>query len=410
MTEAAPRRLFPAFDAPGFRWFYLSGICWFWGRWGVAFIAAYHINDVTDSPRLVQLTGTSIWAPMLLGGVIGGVIADRYNKVNIVRAQFLLMIPVTLTFGLLERSGDLETWMVFPLLVATGIAWVSDMTSRRALVVDIVGSGRLDNAVALESTSQSSGMVVGNLLGGAMVAVLGVGEGFLVLSCLFTVSFALFMRLPSSVASPPKMTASRPLRELKEGFSLVKTNVGLRSILGVTTIANLFFFAYFPAIQRVGDRLDISAGQIGLLASCTGFGMMTAAVIIATVRPRRNGRLYVTGISFAMLMLIPFALANSLPLAMAALYIASVGSGMFGATQSVLVLNIAGPDVRGRAMGLLGMSIGALPVGSTVLGEIAERHGVATAIVVMTCTGFVALMLWTSTHRQVLAMQRVVED
>ena len=409
MTSAARRRLFPAFDAPGFRWFYLSGICWFWGRWGVAFIAAYHINEVTDSPRLVQLTGTSIWAPMLLGGVIGGVIADRYNKVKIVRGQFLLMIPVTLALGLFERAGNLETWMVFPLLVTSGFAWVSDMTSRRALVVDIVGAARLDNAVALESTSQSSGMVVGNLLGGAMVALLGVGEGFLVLSCLFIVSLMFFLRLPPSVATPPKMTASRPLRELKEGFALAKTNVGLRSILGVTIIANLFFFAYFPAIQRVGDRLEISASQIGLLASCTGFGMMPAAVIIATLRPRRNGRLYVAGMSFAMLMLIPFALANSLPLAMAALYVASVGSGMFGATQSVLVLNVASPEVRGRAMGLLGMSIGALPVGSTILGEIAERHGVTTAIITMTCTGFVALMLWTSSHRQVIAMQRVVE-
>ena len=354
----------------------------------------------------MQLTGTSIWAPMLLGGVVGGVIADRYNKVKIVRGQFMLMIPVTVTLGLLERSGNLETWMVYPLLVATGFAWVSDMTSRRSLVVDIVGTERLDNAVALESTSQSSGMVVGNLLGGAMVALLGVGEGFLVLGCLFSVSLILFLRLPTSVASPPKTTRPRPLAELKEGFALVRTNAGLRSILGVTTIANLFFFAYFPAIQRVGDRLDASAGQVGLLASTTGFGMMTAAVIIATVRPRRNGRLYVAGMSFAMLMLIPFALANSLPTAIAALYIASVGSGMFGATQSVLVLNVAGPEVRGRAMGLLGMSIGALPIGSTILGEIAERRGVATAIVTMTCVGFVSLVLWTSTHRQVIAMQR----
>jgi predicted MFS family arabinose efflux permease len=402
-STAAPR-LLTAFEAPGFRAFYLSGICWFWGRWGTAFLAAYYINQATDSPRLVQLTGTSIWGPMLLGGVAGGVIADRYHRVKIVRLQLFVMIPATALIGVLEVTERLEPWMVYPVLIVAGFAWVVDMTSRRSLLMDIVGPTRLDNAVALESTSQASGMVVGNLLGGVMVAALGVGEGFLVLSALFAAAFLMFLNVPKSFGQANKQGAIRPLTQLKEGFALLRTNRGLLSILGVTMIANLFFFAYFPAIQRVGDKLDISAGQVGLLAASTGFGMMTAALLIAALRPRRNGVFYVVGISFAMLMLVPFALATSLPMAMGALYIASVGSGMFGATQSVLVLNLVDPAVRGRAMGLLGMAIGALPVGSTMLGELAERWGVSTAIVVMTLSGFALLMMWVSTHRDVIFM------
>lgn len=398
------RPLFPAFDVADYRWYFLSGICWTWARWGLAFLAAFHINEVTDSPRLVQLTGTASWGPMLLGGVVGGVIADRYHRVLIVRVQLLVMVPVAAALGGLELAGRLEVWMVYPLLVVAGLAWVTDMTSRRSLVIDIVGPERLDNAVALDSTSQSSGMIVGNLLGGAMVAALGVGGAFLVLAGLFAAAVCLFWLVPTTYGRPRAVDAAGPLAELRAGAALARRSRPLRGILGVTVIANLFFFGYFPAVQRVGDRLDASPGQIGLLAATTGFGMITAALVIAVARPRRNGRLYVGGMLFAMVMLVAFGQAGSLAVAIAALYVASIGSGFFGATQSALVLSVVDPAVRGRAMGLLGTAIGALPVGSLILGELAELWGIATALTVMTLTGFVALVAWVSVYREVAAM------
>ena len=78
------------------------------------------------------------------------------------------------------------------------------------------------------------------------------------------------------------------------------------------------------------------------------------------------------------------------------------------ATVNVGVTTV-GSDMRGRAMGLLSMAIGALPIGTFLLGEIAEIYGAPAAVVVMASTGLVLLILWVSTHPELLAMGRSVD-
>ena len=134
--------------------------------------------------------------------------------------------------------------------------------------------------------------------------------------------------------------------------------------------------------------------------------MMTGSFIIGMWEPRHRGIAYIGGVAFGMVMLMPFATSNSVPMAAGALFVAATGSGFFAATQSTLVLTTVDRDMRGRAMGLLSMAIGALPIGTLLLGEIAERVGAPAAVVLMASSGLVLLFLWVSTHQEVLTMGR----
>ena len=362
---------------------------------------------MTDSPRMVQLTGTTMWAPLLLGGALGGVFADRFDRLRTIQWQLAALVPMVVLVGLLEITGQLSVWMIYPFLLFAGIGWVGDMTSRRALVFEVVGTQRLDNAMAYEAFALASGVAVGNLIGGSVAQSFGVGEAFFVVAGLLLVGFITLHWVPKNNAgtqsSRPK---SSTFTELRAGLSLARTNLGLRSILGVTFLANFFLFSYFPAVQRIGDRIGATPSQIGLIAAMTGFGMMTGSFIIGLWEPKRRGLVYIGGVAFGMTMLIPFAMSGSVAMAASALFIAAVGSGFFGATQSTLVLTTVDSDMRGRAMGLLSMAIGALPVGTFLLGEIAERLGASSAVVLMALSGLICLIAWVSTHREVLRMGR----
>ena len=57
-------------------------------------------------------------------------------------------------------------------------------------------------------------------------------------------------------------------------------------------------------------------------------------------------------------------------------------------------------------MGLLSMAIGALPIGTFLLGEIAEQIGASSAVVTMAVSGLLLLGVWVVTHREVLGMRR----
>jgi len=352
-----------------------------------------------------------MWAPLLLGGALGGVFADRFDRLRTVQWQLALLIPMVLLVGSLESSDRLSVWMIYPFLLASGIGWVGDMTSRRALVFELVGTDRVDNAMAYEAFTLASGVAVGNLIGGSVAQRFGIGEAFFVVAALLLVGLVCLHWVPrdNSVKRPSRSNSST-LAELKEGLLLARTNSGLRSILGITFIANFFLFSYFPAVQRIGDRIGATPSQIGLIAAMTGFGMMAGSFIIGLWEPDRRGLVYICGVAFGMVMLVPFATSSSVFMAASALFVAAIGSGFFGATQSTLVLTVVGADMRGRAMGLLSMAIGALPVGTFLLGEIAEQLGASSAVVAMAVSGLLLLGVWITRHGEVLAMRRSADS
>ena len=407
-AKLGSRRDRSALAVRGFVPLLFAGMCWHWARWGIAFLSAFWVNDVTDSPRMVQLTGTTMWAPLLLGGALGGVMADRFDRLRTVRLQLALLVPVVVVVGVLELKDSLQLWVIYPFLLLAGVGWVGDMTSRRALVFELVGNQRLDNAMAYESFALATGVAVGNLIGGSVAQSFGVGEGFLVVAGLLMIGLVALNWVPRNKApqTAPRQNVASVGDELRAGLSLFRTNKGLRSILGITFIANFFLFAYFPAVQRIGDRIGASPSQIGLIAAMTGFGMMVGSLAIGLWEPKRRGLVYVGGVAFGMTMLIPFATSTSVSTAAVALFLATMGSGFFAATQSTLVLTTVDINMRGRAMGLLSMAIGALPIGTFLLGEIAERVGASRAVVFMASTGLVSLGLWLLGHREVLAMGR----
>ena len=390
------------FSAKGFAPLWLSGLCWHWSRWAIAFLAGYHVNVVTGSPRLVQLTGTVMWAPLLLGGAIGGVISDRFDRRRTVRWQTALLIPCVVIVGLGERAGQLGLWLLYPFLLFAGVGWVVDMTSRRALLLDIVGPQRIGGAMAWETMALASGLAAGQLLGGIITGRAGVGTAFLGIGGVLCVALVLLMWVPSVPRVAAEGPRSSVSAELRAGLRLARTNRGLLSILGVTVMANFFMFAYFPAVQLIGKEVDATASQIGLIGSMTGFGMITSSFITSVASARRWGILYVGGVFVTMAMLIVWALSPNVTFAVVTLFVASCGSGLFAATQSTLVLTVVPEEMRGRAMGLLSMAIGALPIGTYVLGEVAQALGPRTAVIAMASMGFVALTLWLIVRPEVV--------
>lgn len=393
-----------AFGARHFGFVWFSGLVWHMCRWGVAFLGTYLLNDMTGSPRLVQLAGTTLYAPLLVGGVIGGVVSDRFNRLNTVRSQMLLLVPLAAGIGLLVRADRISVWMIYVFMFVVGLGWVSDMTSRRALVFDLVGDDRLDNAMAMESVSLSLGMVLGALVGGYAVEAVGVGSSYLVIGALSLAGFIAL--LPVKVPERRRLSSSTsPVRDLIEGVKMARRNRALVSILGITVIANFFQFNYFPIIPALAEDLGAGPFMVGLLAAGTGIGMMTGSLVFARVRPGRRGRVYVGGVTMGMIFLIPFALSNNYGLSFVAIIGSGFGSGLFASTQSTLVMNSVTEEMRGRALGLLSMAIGALPVGMYALGELAEAVDVGPAILASAFTGLVVLTVWLRRHGDVLAME-----
>ena len=391
------------FRVPSFGLIWLSGLIWHLSRWGVSFLGSVVVNDLTHSPRLVQLTGSLLYAPLLVGGVLGGLVSDRFDRLRTVRLQLGVIVPLTVAIGALASAGRLEVWMLYLYMFMVGIGWVTDMTSRRAMVFDIVGPQRMGNAMALESLSLSSGAVIGPLVGGTALKAIGTGPSYYVVAVMVALAFVVLapVRAPALVVTDRPTAPAHPIRDLREGVRVLRSSRGVMSILGVTAIANFFLFAYTPLVPVVAQRLGAEAFMVGLLAAASGMGMMTGSLLVARLQPVRRGLVYVSGVAFAMVLLFGFALADTYWLSFAILVLVGVGGGLFGSTQSALVMAESPEHLRGRALGLLSMAIGALPVGMYVLGEVAQHVGIAEALAVHVGIGLVLHLAWISRRPEV---------
>lgn len=393
---------FASLRAPHFPKVYAAGWIWNIARWALSFLGAYTANRLTGSPRLVQLTGTFMWGPLLFAGLIGGAVSDRFDRRRTVLVQLAVMVPLTTLMGVLALGDALQVWMIYLFMVAVGVGWVVDMTVRRAMIGDLVGPEHVNGAMALEMLSSAAGMAIGALVGGSVIQALGVGQAYLVVVGGLLVALAVMARVPSTPSSrrgerPPPFFAT-----VAEGFRMLPTNLTLVSILGVTVLVDFFHFSFVPIVQVIGKRVDASPSAIGAISAATGIGMMIGSYWVAARQPHR-GRAYVYGSMASCVLLLGLAIVASYPIILVSALGAGVTMGLFGSTQIALAITSCTPEMRGRAMGLLSMAIGALPVGMYALGELAQALGAPTALVIFNLSGLVGLIAWVKLRPEVLS-------
>jgi predicted MFS family arabinose efflux permease len=385
---------FAAREVPHYTALWFSG--WFWNltRWMALFLGSFLVNDLSDSVFLVQLVGVAFFAPMFLGGILAGVLADRFDRRRTILWQLVYLIPIAVLMGVLAIAGLVETWMAYPFVFAVGFGGVIDITSRRALIYDLVGEARSTNALALETVSISTGNILGASLGGAMINFIGIGEAFLLIGAFYLAAFALLLTVPSPPHDSRRRSTRSAFHEVRLGIAYTRRNQTLISMLGITVIINMFFFPFLPLFPVFADRLEVNALLAGILASSMGIGMFLGAIGLAAWTGLHRGRAYAGGSAIALIFLTIFALMNSYPAALVTMIIAGVGMAGFSTMQSLLSMAASAPRMRGRAMGMLSMAIGALPFGMLALGGLAQAIGTEEAVTAGAVAGLIALALW----------------
>ena len=358
---------------------------------------------------MVQLAGVALWSPLLLGGVVGGWVSDRFDRRRIVIGQFFVTIPGLVILGWIEISGRLQLWMIYPVLFVTGVGWVFDMVGRRVIIYDVVGTEKIDNALALESSGTAVALAFGALAGGSLIQAAGVGWALVVMGALQVISLTTFSMVPA-ITQRNQSAAAAGVSALIEGVKMLRTEKSLLSILGVTAFVNFFFFSSSPLLQVVGGKFGVGPALLGLLAAMLGIGMFVGSLGVARYKPQRRGLIYVVGSYIAFTFMVGFALLPwYLPSAMF-LAFAAVGMGFFGSTQAILVMDAVSEERRGRALGLLSSAIGVLPLGMLAVGEIAEVFGASAAVTISVLSGAVLMTLFLRVRPESIYQRQQSEE
>ena len=362
-------------------------------RWMEQLVLSWLIWHVTRSPLPLALVLVFNNLPRPLCSPFAGLLADRLSRRRIlIVAQFLNTFTALGVLGLLIL-GRIQPWQVFLAVSLQGVVRSFEDPSRRTAILDLVGAGRLVNALSLDVLNNTIGKMLGPLLGGVLIETVGFPGAYGCVLAIHAANLGLMTRLripPSQGARSREPVWS----SLAVAVRYVLQSPMLRGLLYVTMVMNALAFPIRQFIPAIGsESLGVGAGLVGLLAAAESFGQLAGAGVIACTRHLRyHGRVFVGGSVIVLLMVLLFVQAPWYALAFALLAMGGCGQAGFSTMQSTIAMLVTPPTMRGRMMGLLSVCIGAAtPLGTLEIGMLAAAFTVQHAIALNALVGLLLL-------------------
>ncbi len=394
-TQTYSRSTFHAFENKSFRLLWPANFFSYVSRWMQMTLLSWLVLEITDSAFLVALVGFFAMIPLLLLGIVGGILADRVERrkllINLQLFNFLSVLIFTLL--LFFNFDAIRPWHAYIVILTTGTSWALDMPSRRSLMHDLLGRQGLTNAVAIDSMGMHASRMSGPALAGILIKLTGVPGGYIVISLFYMISISLlwFLALPQTQAK--HRNSQNMIRNLLEGLKYVKGNRTILAAILVTILLNLLLFPYqqlVPVIAR--DILSVGPALMGLLLAAEGLGALAGAVLIASAaNMTHHGRIYVGGSMIGLVGLLAFSFSQWYSISFIIMLIMGLGTAGFGTMQATIVMLAAKEDMRGRSLGVITIAIGAGPIGSLIVGTVADATNVPFAIGLNASIGIVLL-------------------
>ena len=356
---------------------------WWQGMWMEQLVLGWMALDLTDSAWWVALVGFFRSLPLLFVGLFGTAVTDRFKRRSLVAVLQLLNTTGIFLLVLLLWLGRLEYWHIVAVSFVNGAGWGLDWPTRRALIPDLVGMGRVVDAMVLENSIQSLTRVSGPLVAGLLLAMLG-NLGSLLMLCIMgaTALFILLGMKTDSQAPTAPRGFGPSLHRMREGLAYVQRQRRILGVLLITVAMNVWAFPFLtllPVFAR--DVLHQGPFGLGLLGSANGMGSCLGLVVIHLGRKVWSNEMLFTGGSIlSCLGLVCFAASTSFYLSMVLLFIGGIGQAGFSIMQSGIILVEAIEEMRGRAMGTLVLAIGAGPFGRLQAGGMAQIWGAPLAV------------------------------
>jgi len=371
------------------------------GTWGQRVAQDWLVLELSGNSGIALGITTGLqFLPVLLFGLYGGVLADRYDKRRLLLGAQAAMGVLALVLAVLDLTGSVQLWHVYVLAVGLGLASVVDTPVRQAFVSEMVGPDDLPNAVSLNSATFNSARIVGPAVAGIAIAAVGTGWVFAANALSYVAVLAGLQAMRTADLQPVKKLA-RAKGQLREGLAYVRARpdllVPMVLVFMVGTFGLNFQITLALVVKEVFGR---GAGAYGLLSAFLAVGSLVGALASARRRgPPRQRTLFAAVLVFGLLEVL-VGLAPSYE-AMALLLVPTgVAVLTFTTTANSIIQLGSAPEVRGRVMALyILVFLGGTPAGAPLIGALAEAFGPRSSIVVgglvTALSGIVAAVVMT---------------
>jgi DHA3 family macrolide efflux protein-like MFS transporter len=342
----------------------------------VQYALLWHLTLTTKSGVVLALAAVFGFLPQAIVSIFAGVWADRVNrKVMIILSDSTIALA-TLVLAFFMLSGVDDLWLVFLVMAVRSVGAGIQMPAISALIPQIVPTDRLMRVNGINSSVQSSLLIIGP------VAAAGIYSTVSLAAILFVdvVTAVIGLSLLATIAVPTLSRAAsneKPsyFTDLKEGLNYIFSHDLVRWVMVIYSI--VFLLVVAPSNLSPLMLVRTFGGDVWLLTVLElsfGIGMVAGGALMAIFASKmdRLGLMVGTSILFGVLAVV-MGFTTNLILFYSLFFLIGLAVPAFSTSSMTLLQETVEPERQGRVFGFVGIVMAvAMPLGMAVLGPLAD--------------------------------------
>ncbi|MDA0597646.1 MAG: MFS transporter [Chloroflexi bacterium] len=378
-----------------YRRYWAAGFASFTGFNMQMLIRGWMMYELTSSPLMVAMVTAAMMMPMLFLSLVGGALADRFDRKKITMVSDIVMLgSFAVLFGV-SAAGIMAPWHILTVSVVNGIAFSMSVSSRQSMISGLVHREQMRTAVGLSATTYNSAQIIGPAIGGAMLPLFGATWALGVSTIVVIPAILLYMTLKPVHHSSVNDAKGSIVENVKAGLAYSFHNSTLRFLM-LGAMVMILTVGPFQSLMPVfaEDVLGVGVGGLGVLMLAAGFGALAGSIsVVAIGESVAHQKLELVFGLLAAASLTAFALSPFFALSILLVMITAFATTGFMVVNMTVVQIMTPEYMRGRVVSVRFLVIGLMPFGALSMGGAAESLGAQIAVAIIAGVGAVGFAL-----------------
>lgn len=378
-------RGFRALRYPGFRIYFVGMLFRGLAMWMPLVAIPWLAVELGATPAEIGIITGFFFLPTLFVGPLGGVLADRVDRRNLLIGAQLFAAALSGVVTLLVMA-ELQT---LPIVAAAsfgfGLLIALEVPVRQAYMTELVPARDISSAASLHATAWNSTRLIGPVVAGLLIATVGSATPFL-FACLASLAVSASFFWMDRYREQGRQRHDRSqsmLADLRGGAEFAIAEPVVRWSLVLIWAAAMFGMATFSTLAPIYAQRELGMGAdgYGAFLGAAGAGALAAALLVTTFAHGDRRPWLIVGVLAMAVLVAGIAVAGSANVAF--LFAFLLGAAQIVLAQNALVsVHSATPDLlRGRVMGIWVMTFqGSSLFGAVLSGWLADAFGVRAAM------------------------------
>jgi predicted MFS family arabinose efflux permease len=361
------------------------------GTWMQQAAQAWLVYELSKDSFYLGLDTFLAQFPIMLFSLVGGVVADRMNRRNLLLISQYVQMATALILAGLVFFGIVQVWHILLLSFIVGTAQAFGGPAYQALLPTLVGKDDIQNAIAMNSIQFNLARVIGPTIGGIALTRWGAEWCFGINGISFiAVIISLYM---IQVRYIPARTSEPIMTSMRQGFQFIRTKPGMDGLIVLAFLMTLLaipLLTFLPVFAK--DVLGGGPGTFSQLLAFSGAGSVVGGLMVAAIgKIRGQGRNALLVMALLGAIIVAFSQSRWLPLSLVLIFLSGSALMVTFSMVSSLVQAVSTDEMRGRVMSVYNVAFrGGMPIGGLVLGKIIP---IFTAPLTMAVTGGLLVVL-----------------